>query len=230
MSAPCIDPAHPLVAAATALVPTGERALLGVTGEPGVGKSTLAAALVAAVCDAFGEGWAALVPMDGFHLADVQLERLRLLDRKGAPETFDASGYAALLERLRSEPDAVVYAPGFERTLEQPLAGVVAVPPDTRLVVTEGSYLLHDVTPWPRVHAALDAVWSVEGDTGPRRARLVERHVRFGKTEADAVAWVARVDEPNAAIVRAASAVADLVVRVTADGWHAVPPAQRRAP
>ncbi|MGL5862162.1 MAG: nucleoside/nucleotide kinase family protein, partial [Phycicoccus sp.] len=210
--------------------PAGGRALLGVTGEPGVGKSTLAAALVDALCDKLGGGWAALVPMDGFHLADVQLERLQLLDRKGAPETFDASGYAALLGRLRSDTEAVVYAPGFERTLEQPLAGAVAVPPDARLVVTEGSYLLHGAAPWPRVRAALDAVWSVEGDTASRRARLVERHVRFGKTEADAVAWVARVDDPNAAIVRTASAAADLVVRTTADGWQVTLPARRRAP
>ncbi|MGL5867402.1 MAG: nucleoside/nucleotide kinase family protein [Dermatophilaceae bacterium] len=230
MTAPLIDPTHPLVDAAAALVADRDRAVLGVTGEPGAGKSTFAAALVTALCDARGEGWAALVPMDGFHLADVQLERLGLLDRKGAPESFDPAGYAALLERCRSEPGAELYAPGFERTLEQPLAGAVVVPPAARLIVTEGSYLLQDTSPWPRVRAALDTVWSVEGDAESRRARLVERHVRFGKTEADAVAWVARVDEPNAVLVRAAAAASDLVIRATTDGWQATSPTPRRTP
>ncbi|MGL5863986.1 MAG: nucleoside/nucleotide kinase family protein, partial [Phycicoccus sp.] len=229
MSVRHLDPGDPLVGAASALTRSGERALLGVAGEPGVGKSTFAAALVAALCDAHGQGWAVVVPMDGFHLADVQLERLRLLDRQGSPETFDASGYAALLERLRSETGSVVYAPGFDRTLEVPLAGAIAVLPGARLVVTEGNYLLHDAGSWRRVRAALDAVWSVEGDAESRRARLVQRHVRFGKSQADAVAWVARVDEPNAALVRSASAAADVVIRPAADGWQATSPAQRRS-
>ncbi|MGL4744257.1 MAG: nucleoside/nucleotide kinase family protein [Dermatophilaceae bacterium] len=224
MSVRHLAPGDPLVGAASALTRPGERALIGVAGEPGVGKSTFAAALVAALCDAHGEGWAVVVPMDGFHLAGVHLERMRLLDRKGSPETFDPDGYAALLERLRAEPGGVVYAPGFDRTLEEPLAGAVAVPPETRLVVTEGNYLLHDTGSWRRVRAALDAVWLLEDDPGPRRARLVQRHVRFGKSQADAVAWVARVDEPNAALVRAAAAASDVVIRPAADGWQATSP------
>ena len=72
----------------------GGRLLLGITGSPGAGKSTLAAFL-AETCGAV------VVPMDGFHLADVELARRGLLDRKGAPETFDGWGYAALLARVR---------------------------------------------------------------------------------------------------------------------------------
>ncbi|MDF1605703.1 nucleoside/nucleotide kinase family protein [Nocardioides sp. YIM 152315] len=173
--------------------------LLGLTGAPGVGKSTLAAALGLPV-----------VPMDGFHYADVELVRRGLRDRKGAPETFDAPGYAALLRRVRAgEPDVV--APMFERDLEQPLAGAIPVPA-TGTVVTEGNYLLLDEPRWHGVRAEIDVVWHLTLDDDVRRERLVARHVRFGKSPAEARAWVARVDEANAALVEAARDRADEVV------------------
>ena len=114
------------------------RAVLGIAGPPGGGKSTLAAMVVAELGDR-----AALVPMDGFHLAQPELVRLGRRDRMGAPDTFDAAGYAALLARLRAQDDEVVYAPEFRREIEEPIAGAIAVPPDVPLVVTEGNYLLH---------------------------------------------------------------------------------------
>jgi pantothenate kinase len=82
---------------AIALVGNKSRAILGIAGSPGVGKSTLVEQLLVRIRAIMGEQWAAHVPMDGFHLADVQLERLGVRDRKGAPETFDADGYAHLL-------------------------------------------------------------------------------------------------------------------------------------
>ena len=155
---------------------------------------------------------AAYVPMDGFHLADVTLTALGRLDRKGAPDTFDAWGYAALLRRLRDERDHVVYAPGFERHLEQPIAGALAVPPEADLVVTEGNYLLLDRPEWRAVREQLDEVVHLVTDDDVRRRRLVARHVEFGKTPAEAEAWVARVDDANAALVEAAAHRADRVV------------------
>jgi pantothenate kinase len=187
------------------------RRLLGIAGAPGAGKSTLAARLVR---DA-GPG-AVLVPMDGFHLADVTLDRLGLRDRKGAPETFDAWGYAALLARLRSRPPETVYAPGFERDLEQPVAGAIAVPPETDLIVTEGNYLLLDRPEWRAVRAQLDEVWFVVADEDVRRERLVARHVAFGKTPGQAREWVERVDEPNARLVAGTRVRADQDVDLTA--------------
>jgi pantothenate kinase len=184
------------------------RRIVGITGKPGVGKTTYATALAAASDDP-----AAYVPMDGFHLADVTLTALGTIDRKGAPETFDAWGYAALLRRLRTERDHVVYAPGFERDLEQPVAGAIAVPPEAELVVTEGNYLLLDRPEWLAVRAELDEVVHLETDDGIRRERLVARHVEFGKSPAEAEAWVARVDDANAALVEAAAHRADRVVR-----------------
>ena len=127
-----------LVDRARALM-AGGRAVLGICGAPGAGKSTLAARLAEAVGPA-----AVVVPMDGFHLHDDELARLGLSDRKGAPETFDVAGYVALLRRLHIETDHVVYAPEFDRSREESIAGAIAVRPEHRLVVTEGNYLLDD--------------------------------------------------------------------------------------
>jgi pantothenate kinase len=187
----------------------GERRILGITGAPGVGKTTYALSLVAD-----SDVPASYLPMDGFHLADVTLAGLGNLDRKGAPDTFDAWGYAALLRRVRAEREHVVYAPGFERDLEQPIAGALAIRPEAELVVTEGNYLLLDLPEWRAVRAELDEVVHLETDDDLRRRRLVARHVAFGKTPAEAEAWVARVDEANAALVSAVAHRADRVVVV----------------
>jgi pantothenate kinase len=152
--------------------------------------------------------------MDGFHLADVELVRRGLLERKGAPETFDAEGYAALLTRLRARPDHTVMAPAFERDLEQPIAGAIPVPSEAALVVTEGNYLLLDEPRWRAVRERLDAVWHLHLDDDVRRTRLLARHVASGKSPAAARAWVYTVDEPNARLIEAACVRADLVVDV----------------
>jgi pantothenate kinase len=188
----------------------GGRALLGIVGAPGAGKSTVAAAVAA-----LGPAAHALVPMDGFHLADQALTGLGLLDRKGAPETFDAHGYAALLARLRSRPDHTVYAPAFERDLEQPLANALPVPPSSTLLVTEGNYLLLEEPGWQDARDLLDEVWFIDVDPEVRRRRLLARHILFGKTPAAAEEWVRRVDEPNGALVAATRDRADRVLDVS---------------
>jgi pantothenate kinase len=194
---------------ALAVAGRGGRRVLGIAGAPGAGKTTLAVALVEALT---AEGVrASHVPMDGFHLADAELARLGRLDRKGAPDTFDAEGYAALLARLRSD-EGRVYAPAFDREIEQPIAGSIPVPPGDGLVVTEGNYLLLDEPRWRLARARCDEVWFCEVDDVVRRERLVERHVRFGKSRTEAEGWVATVDEPNALRVSATRGVADLVV------------------
>jgi pantothenate kinase len=207
---------------------TGEgRAVLGITGPPAAGKTTLAEHLVAALAAApptgHDAGWVAHVPMDGFHLADAELDRLGLRARKGAPETFDAYGYAALLRRLHSDHDEMIYAPGFERVLEQPIAGSIGVPRSARLIVTEGNYLLLDSQRWRPVRDLLTEVWYTDLEQEERLRRLIERHVRFGKSREAAVAWANGTDERNAALIVASRDRADLIVPGTCNG----PPAGR---
>nr|WP_232234436.1 nucleoside/nucleotide kinase family protein [Actinoplanes sp. N902-109] len=204
-----------LVTRARALVVDGRRAVLGIVGPPAAGKTTLAEELVAAIAGQGPAGWVAHVPMDGFHLADVELDRLGSRDRKGAPDTFDALGYAALLRRLHEDTDETVYAPGFERVIEQPVAGAIPVPRTARLIVSEGNYLLLDDEPWRRVRPLVTEVWYADLDPETRLDRLVARHIRFGKQPDAARAWATGTDERNAALITATRDRADLIVPAT---------------
>jgi pantothenate kinase len=192
-----------------ALLAGDGRRLLGLVGAPGAGKSTLAQALLEACA-----GVAQIVPMDGYHLANVELARLGRTGRKGAPDTFDADGYVALLRRLREQrADEIVYAPEFRREIEEPIAGAIPVLPSTRLIITEGNYLLLPEAPWAGVAGLLDEVWYVEVDDALRRGRLVRRHEQFGRSPEAARDWVAGTDEPNARLIEATRVRAQHVFR-----------------
>lgn len=185
----------------------GKRCLLGLAGVPGAGKSTLAARLAAHAGAA-----SIVVPMDGFHLANAELARLGRHKRKGAPDTFDAAGYVALLRRLREPIEGeTVYAPAFHREIEESIAGEIAVPAELPLVITEGIYLLLD-GPWAAVRELLDEVWFVEGDDLVRQERLLARHIAHGRTPEAARAWIMSTDEPNAVLIRQSRARADWIV------------------
>ena len=191
------------------LLSSGERRVLGLVGAPGAGKSTLAHAMAMQWPHAIQ-----VVPMDGFHLANIELERLGRKQRKGAPDTFDAFGFIALLKRVRTQnSDEIVYAPSYERTLEESVAGAIAVQPSTPLIVVEGNYLLLSDSPWNQVQALLDETWFVDVPQELRVDRLTQRHQQFGRSAQDAADWVQHTDEPNARRIEAERAKADVVFR-----------------
>jgi pantothenate kinase len=194
---------------ARGLAARGRRTLLGITGPPGGGKSTLAQA----IADDLGDR-ARVVGMDGFHLAQAELVRLGRRDRMGAVDTFDAAGYVALLRRLRDADEDVVYAPEFRREIEEPINAAVAVPRDVALVITEGNYLLVDEEPWRQLRDVLDETWYVVQDEETRLRLLIARHVEFGKTPDYAREWVLHSDERNAELIATTRPRADELVRV----------------
>jgi pantothenate kinase len=202
-----LDRVHPLAAG------PGRR-ILGIVGGPGAGKSTLAAA-IGERTERSHPGRVAVVGMDGWHLANSTLSRLGRLERKGAPDTFDATGYVAFLERFRSGAADTIWAPEYRRTVEESIGGALEIAPEVTLLVTEGNYLLLDHPPWERIRGLLDEAWFLEPDDATRRARLVARHEQVGRTPEEAVARADGSDAANAAVIARTAHRAD--VRVSDD-------------
>jgi pantothenate kinase len=199
-----------LVARARTLAASGQRHILGITGAPGAGKSTLAEELVAGLAPG-----AVLVPMDGFHLAEAELMRLGIHERKGAIDTFDAGGYISLIRRLRQQTEQVIYAPAFRRDLEEAIAGAIPIPISAPLVITEGNYLLADAAEWKELAGLLDEVWYLEPDEEGRIERLIRRHVAFGRDRHSAEERALGSDQRNAELIMDTRGRADVIVAGT---------------
>lgn len=182
--------------------------LVGLVGEPGAGKSTAAAELADRLPAA------RVLPMDGFHLPQAELVRLGRRDRMGAPDTFDVEGFVALLVALRDLRDSgvAVHAPGFDRRVEEPVPGALALTPELRCIVVEGNYLLLDSGGWQRVAPLLDLTVGVVLDEATRHERLIARHIAFGKSPEAARAWALGPDQANAALIAPTLSRADVLL------------------
>lgn len=205
-----VDDLADLTARATSLIIPGERRILGIAGSPGAGKTTLAQRTVQRLNDS---GLPAVhLPMDGFHLANSTLNQLGTHDRKGAIDTFDGWGFVGLLRRILTETDHAVYAPSFERTIDEPIAGDIEIPGGTTLVITEGNYLLVDAEPWSQIKDLLAQAWFCTTPEPVRLERLIARHTRHGRSPTAAEEWARAVDGANAVLIEATRGRADVIV------------------
>lgn len=182
-----------------------DRFIVAVAGPPGAGKSTIAGSIAKAI----GAG-ARVVPMDGFHLDNVVLDRLGLRARKGAPETFDAIGFLHLLQRLRAGGDAAI--PVFDRHADLARAGADLVTVADKYLIVEGNYLLLNDTPWTDLAPLFDLTIYIDVPEAELDRRLVDRWHHHGKTAVEARIWIDSNDMPNIRRVTQGSRQADIVI------------------
>ena len=186
------------------------RFIIGIVGKPGAGKSTLTSHLI----ENLPKDSVSLVPMDGYHLSNLQLKNLGLTDRKGAFNTFDSNGYVSLLKRINTETDQDIYYPVFHREIEESYAADGVVLANTKIVLTEGNYLLFDKAGWEKVAAELTEIWYININDDVRIDRLVKRHEFYGKDKESAFNWATGTDEINAKIVESTAARADVIINI----------------
>jgi pantothenate kinase len=189
---------------------TPGRVTIGIVGKPGAGKSTVSDFLIRTISDVE----IAVVPMDGYHLSNKELERLQRADRKGAPDTFDVDGYEQLLKRIASNRAEDIYFPVFHREIEESIAAEGLVTQKTKVVITEGNYLLHTSGGWENIASHLTECWYIHVDDSLRLQRLVKRHIEFGKEPEAAHVWAHGTDERNADLVGATKNRAQLIINL----------------
>lgn len=204
-----------LVERAEALI-GDERVAIGLAGGPGVGKSTLAVELVAAL-NARTPGIAAYVPMDGFHMRHAKLEALGTVRDKGMPHTFEGEAFAQFLARLKAATGPVK-GPGYSREIEDVVEDQFTVPAAARLLIAEGNYLLVANSPWWQVRPLLDFAAFIDVPREKVRARLMKRHAEHGLfTEERNREHIERVDLANYDLVGRSKGRADVVIELVTE-------------
>ena len=188
---------------------TNQRVILGIVGKPGAGKSTLSEELL----EYFGSANSVIVPMDGFHLSNLQLDKLNRRNRKGAIDTFDANGYVSLIKRIKNDQNSELYFPIFYREIEESYAAAGVISPNHKLVITEGNYLLNTEGEWAELRNLLTESWFVDPQDDLRLSRLIKRHQSYGKSLSEATDWAKGTDQKNADLIGKYSELADFLIR-----------------
>jgi len=155
---------------------------------------------------------AQVVSIDGFHRRQRELANLGLLDRKGTPETYDVAMLTEKMKEIRFSRGRASRAPGYSREIHDVVDDVVMISSEVEIVILEGNYLLVNDDSWRGVYELLDEVWYLEVDRDVVRQRLIDRHLRGGRTEEQAIWKTDFVDLKNYELIEQAKYRADFII------------------
>ena len=187
------------------------RFVVGIAGGPGSGKSTFAVKLEKLINSKAKGDLAQTFPMDGFHRRNSELERSGLLSVKGAPETFDVEGYLLILKRIKLGEN--LKAQIYSREAHDIIDNALPIEPHHKIIITEGNYLFADLDGWCEIKDIIDLKIYIESEKEVCEKRLLERHMRGGKTEAEALEKIKKVDMENYDLIDQTKKYADEVIK-----------------
>jgi pantothenate kinase len=191
-----------------------QRYLLGIVGSPASGKSTLAKDLAKGINKDAKNKVAIVVPMDGFHRSNAELKAWGIWELKGIPDSFNAEAFINLLAGIREHTNSQVGCPAFDRKIEEPTENAILVQPNHKLVIIEGNYLLLASNPWGKIKPMLDETWYIESNLQKIEPRLLERHIKGGRSPEDARRKMESTDLPNARLIETSKPMADHVIPI----------------
>lgn len=192
-------------------VNTSNRLVVGIGGGPGSGKSTFAVKLKELINSKAKVDLVQIFPMDGFHRKNIELERYGLLSVKGTPETFDLEGYRSMLNRIKLGEN--LKAPIYSREDHDVINNALPIEPHHKIIITEGNYLFADMEGWCEIKDIIDLKIYIEAEKGACEKRLLERHMRGGKTEAEALEKIKMVDMENYDLIDQTKKYADKIIK-----------------
>lgn len=178
-----------------------KRFLLGITGIPGAGKSTLANSLMKNINEILHKEIAIVVPMDGFHYHNDILVTKGLLAVKGSFKTFDSEKFVALIKKIASEKVEKIYCPAYDRNLHNPVDDSILIESKHKIIIVEGNYLLLDTCPWKELVDLFDESWFIDTPQAISKERLINRHIVTGRSASEAFHKVNSTDTPNAELI-----------------------------
>lgn len=192
------------------------RVIVGIAGPAGSGKSVIASIFKMIESQVALPFKIETVGIDGFHypnefLLSKMSEGKPLKDHKGRFDTYDVKKLTESLRRFSLGER--VFFPSYSRKTHDPVPDAVfAEQYDPTLLILEGLWILREEDGWSKVGEFLDYSIFIETNKEHIKEDLIKRHLRGGRTLADATAYYEENESKNYDLIVQTSTKADKII------------------
>jgi len=200
----------------------GKRIIIFLAAPPATGKSTLALFLEKISKEMSDISPIQSLSLDGFHYNNEYLSSHKITiqgiehslhEIKGMPETFDLKNFKKLLEELK---DKNIKWPIYDRNIHEPVIDKLEVTAD--IILIEGNWLLLDEDKWRKLKPCCDYSIFIEAEEKLLKTRLIQRKIKGGLTQGEALEFYERTDKKNVLRVMNNRLPADLILEMLESG------------